>query len=309
MDISSAILRYFPGSVGKALTGFEGEPFEIRLRTNRPLAVLTGDKTIFLREDGSTAQLPAEGVTVTAEDIRRTFEAVTRYSIHTVQGQIAKGFITVAGGHRAGLSGTAVYSAEGRLENLRYINGINFRIAHEIHGAADEIVNRIMAGEPKSVLIIGEPCSGKTTVLRDLCRQMGDRFPVSLIDERGEIAAESGGVPQNDVGAGTDIFSGFSKPDGIISAVRSMSPRMIFCDEIGSDEDLAALELAARSGVRAAATLHCDSTEQLMRRQKIYRLVMSGVFEYCVLVQQRRIVRIIRSEELSPAAHKRSESR
>lgn len=309
MDNNSTLLRYFSGSIYKALLAFEGDPCEIRMRNGKPLSVMVADKSAFLCEDGSLTSVPDNAVIVSAEDIRRSFEAVSRYSIHSVQGQISKGFITVGGGHRAGLSGTAVYSADGRLENMKYISSINFRVAHEIIGAADEISNKVMSAGPRSILICGEPCSGKTTILRDLCRQIGDRYPVSLIDERGEIAAESAGIPQNRVGAHTDVYSGFTKPDGILTAVRVMSPRMIFCDEIGSDEDLAALELAARSGVKAAATVHCGTAGQLIRRPKIYRLITSGVFEYCVFVRERRITEIYRSDELTVAERRKGDGK
>lgn len=309
MDKNSTVLRYFSGSVYKALLAFEDEPCEIRLRTGKPLAVVMTDKSAFLCEDGSITGNGDKAVKVTGEDVRRCFEAVCRYSVHSVQSQISRGFVTVGGGHRAGLSGTAVYSSDDRLENVKYISGINFRVAHEIIGAADEIMHRVMNGGLKSVLICGEPCAGKTTVLRDLCRQIGDRYPVSLVDERCEIAAESAGIANNRVGFNTDVFSGYSKQDGILTALRVMSPRMIFCDEIGSDEDLNAIELAARSGVKTAASIHCGSPEQLARRQKIYRMISGGVFDYCVFVKDRKISDIYRRDELTVAERRKGDGK
>ncbi len=299
MEKNTEILRYFGGTVNKALHAASGEICEIRMRTGRPLAVTLTDKTAFLCEDGSFTGNSEKAVQITFEDIRRSFEAVCRYSVHSCQNQINNGFVTVGGGHRVGLCGTAVYSSDGRIENIKYINGINFRIAREILGSADIIMNRVMNGTPKSILICGVPGSGKTTVLRDLCRQMGNLYPVSLIDERGEIAAENGVHAHNDVGMCTDVFSGFSKADGINRAVRAMSPRMIFCDEIGSDADLDALENAARCGISTAATLHCSSPEQLLYRTRLSRMITGGVFEYCVFVRDRKISEIICRDELS----------
>lgn len=309
MDINSSVLHYFGGRIYKALATFSGELCEIRLRTGKPLAVSFPDKTAYLCENGSISQDGEKAVQVTAEDIRRTFEAVCRYSVHSCQSRINRGFVTVSGGHRAGLCGTAVYSGDGRIENIKYISGINFRIAREVLGSADEIMNRVMRGGPRSILICGEPCSGKTTVLRDLCRQIGDRYPVSLIDERGEIAAESGGTPYNRVGLNTDIFSGYTKSDGIITAVRVMSPRMIFCDEIGSEADLNALELAAVSGVKAAATIHCGSPEQLLGRQRVYRMITNGIFEYCVFIHERKITDIFRRDELAANGRRKGDAK
>lgn len=307
MDSNSTVLRYFSGSIYKALLSFEDEPCEIRLRTGKPLAAVLPDNSVFLCEDGSITSSADRALKVTGEDVRRCFEAVCRYSVHSVQSQISRGFVTVGGGHRAGISGTAVYSSSDRLENVKYINGINFRVAHEIIGAADEIMSHVMSGGLRSVLICGEPCAGKTTVLRDLCRQIGDKYPVSLVDERCEIAAQSAGTAGSRVGLNTDVFSGYSKRDGILTALRVMSPRMIFCDEIGSDDDLNAVELAARSGVKTAASIHCGSPEQLAHRPKIYRMITSGVFEYCVFVKDRKISGIYRSDELADAKQRKGD--
>ena len=301
--MDNSILRYFGGTVYKALAAYDdsrGNLCEIRLRAGKAVGITTEKGYYFLNANGLALAMkspsPQQMLTVTADDIRRTFEALCRFSVHSCQGQISRGFITVAGGHRAGICGTAVYSSDGRVENLKYISGINLRIAREIKGAADRLSDCVK--RPTGVLICGEPCSGKTTVLRDLCRQAGDRFPVSLIDERGEIAAACGGVPNNDVGANTDVLSGFTKGDGIITAVRSMSPRLIVCDEIGSEEDIRALRLAALSGVKAAAAVHCGLPDELMRRENLRRLIAEGVFEYIVFVHQREIVKIYSGREL-----------
>lgn len=297
--MDNSILRYFSGMALKSLAAYDersGKLWEIRLRSGRPLGITTEKGYAFLNSSGQAVSSPEQGIIITPDDIRRTFEALCRFSVHSCQSQIAEGFITVSGGHRAGICGTAVCSAEGRVENLKYISGINFRIAREIIGAADKLAD--CAASPSGVLICGEPCSGKTTVLRDLCRMAGNRYPVSLIDERSEIAAVSGGIPNNDVGANTDVLNGFSKSEGIITAVRSMSPRLIVCDEIGSDDDIRALRLAALSGVKTAASVHCGTPRELMRRDMLRRLISEGIFEHIAFVRQREIVRIYSGREL-----------
>ncbi len=296
-----SILRYFGAGLFKALSACDEELREIRMRAGGRLAVTVDKGYLYLSENGSLSDEPSKGIKISAEDIRRTFEALCRYSVHSFQSSINSGFITVPGGHRAGICGTAVIMADGKTENIKYISGINFRIAREIIGAADIFTKQYMNKNPCGTLIFGEPCSGKTTVLRDLCRQAGDRYPVSLIDERGELAAASGGIPNNSVGANTDVFSGFSKRDGIITALRSMSPRLIVCDEIGSDEDIAALRLAGLSGVKAAATVHCGTPEELVKRCGLAKLFGDGVFEYAVYVHEREIKRIYNSREIAIA--------
>lgn len=297
MAVNPSILRYFSQAVSRALSGTAAGINEIRLRTGQPLAVTLSDKTSFLTANGCLTEMPERALKITADDIRHCFEAVCRYSVHSCQNQINNGFVTVSGGHRAGLCGTAVYSSDGRIENIKYINGINFRIAGEAIGAADEIMQRIMRDGLKSIIVFGAPCSGKTTILRDLCRQVGDKYPVSLIDERFEIASVSGANVNNRVGANTDVFSGFTKPDGINTAVRVMSPRMIICDEIGSDEDISALKKARTSGVRIAASVHSGTVEELLTG-KVFSLIEEGMFEYAVYIRDRKISGIFTAQEL-----------
>ncbi len=297
MTAVSNVLRYFSPRVSKALTEVRGNISEIRLRSGEPLCVTLPDQYIYLTESGAYTTSAEKALRVTSEDIRHTFEAVCRYSVHSCQSQINNGFVTVSGGHRAGLCGTAVYSPSGKIENLKYINAINFRIAGEVLGAADEISRSLMKNGLKSVLIFGAPCSGKTTILRDLCRQVGDKYPVSLVDERFEIASVSGGNANNQVGANTDVFSGFSKTDGILTAIRVMSPRMIVCDEIGSDSDISALRQAWISGVKIAASMHSGSVRELTD-SSIYPLIACKAFDFAALIEDRHIKRIYKSEEL-----------
>lgn len=297
MTAVTNVLRYFSPRVSKALTEVSGNISEIRLRSGEPLSITLPDKYVYVTENGGYTASADNALRVTMEDIRHSFEAICRYSVHSCQSQINNGFVTVSGGHRAGFCGTAVYSPLGKIENLKYINGINFRIAGEILGAADEIICKVMKDGLKSVLIFGAPCSGKTTILRDLCRQVGDKYPVSLVDERFEIASVSGGTVNNHIGANTDVFSGFSKSDGIVTAVRVMSPRMIVCDEIGSDNDISALRQAWISGVKIAAAMHGGSVRELLYGG-VYPLIACKAFEYAVFAEDRHIKRIYKAEEL-----------
>lgn len=295
---NTSVLRYFSGKVNKALALANGDISEIRMRTGRPLGVTIHGQSRFLCENGSITDSPCAGIMISPEDIQRCFEALCRYSVHSCQNQINSGFITVAGGHRAGICGSAVYSADGKIENIRNISSINFRIAREVYGASDRIINEIMSEGLKSILICGAPGAGKTTVLRDLCRAVGNRYAVSLVDERCEIAAVCGSKPYNDIGANTDVLSGFSKKDGILTAVRAMAPKMIICDEIGSEDDMLALMTAASSGVKAAATMHCGSIKELFANKNIKNLVESGLFDYIIMLDSRIIKGIYRCSEL-----------
>lgn len=296
--MDNTILRYFGGNILKGLTACKEDISEIRLRTGKALSVTAADRYAFLTERGIVTDDPSAAVKISSEDIRRCFEAICRYSVHSCQGQINQGFITVSGGHRAGICGTAVYSPSGKIENVKYICSINFRIAKQIIGAAENIYKRVMRDGLKNILICGAPCSGKTTALRDLCRITGNEYPTALIDERGELAAMNGGICGNDVGYHTDVFSGYSKPDGIITAIRVMSPRMIFCDELGSEADADAIRLAASSGVKSAASVHCSSVSELLQHAAAKKLIDSRIVDYAVFIRQRQITDIYSYENL-----------
>lgn len=225
---------------------------EIRLRAGRPSVEVNvfGDMKVCS---------PA----FTAEEIADCFAEICRYSVYSFEEEIAQGFITLDGGHRVGICGTAV-TKDGRIASLKDISGLNIRIAHQIYGCADELYERFFSRGLHSLLVAGKPMSGKTTVLRDLARQLGKHRRVVLIDSRNELSASVRGTPSFDIGLNTDVLCGCEKSSGIMLSIRSMSPEVIICDEIGDDE--AAVEQAMFCGVKIIASAHADSTEQLKKR-------------------------------------------
>ena len=124
------------------------------------------------------------------------------------------------------------------------------------------------ADNPMSLLIASPPSGGKTTVLRDL-QKLGERWRVALIDERNEFAATVAGEPQNLIGVMTDVFNSYNKYEGIMTAVKVMSPQILICDEIGSSEDNEALQYALNSGVKLIASCHASSLDELKKRRYI----------------------------------------
>ena len=144
---------------------------EIRLRANLPVAVYTGKETYFVKEQGRLTQrfdrtLPI----VSSQEILDSFHHCCSYSVYSHQHEIRQGFVTMAGGHRVGVCGTAVYE-ENRVSGIRDISSLNIRIAREVYGAADELLGELDK-EISGLLIAGPPSSGKTTILRDLARQL-----------------------------------------------------------------------------------------------------------------------------------------
>ena len=137
----------------------------------------------------------------------------------------------------------------------------------------------------KSVLICGAPCSGKTTILRDLARLISYTNKVSLIDTRLELASCDKGIAQFDIGL-SDVFSAYNKTDGFEHAVRCMSPEYIICDEI-SFEDINAVENAAKCGVKVIASAHWRNKNELISKPDLLKLAKSRCFGTFVFLKDR----------------------
>ena len=176
----------------------------------------------------------------------------------------------------------------GTVRAFRDISSVNLRIAHEVRGAADEIYTRLFNNGAVSAIIAGPPLSGKTTLLRDLARRLsgpsdGNFFRVAVVDERGEIAASSGGCPQCDVGF-SDVLTGYPTDAGILTALRTLSPQMIICDEIGSLSEAKRISEGMSSGVNFLVSVHVGKNEDLRRRPAVSELISSGVFSKLVML-------------------------
>lgn len=274
---------------------------EIRMRTNKPLSVYSCNNSRYLTSCGALSEFSQQGYIVTSQDINDTYNIACQYSVHSFQRELSKGFITVNGGHRVGLCGTAVYT-DNQLMNIKNISSVNFRIARQINGCADEVCNSIFASGVQSLLIVGPPSSGKTTILKDICRQLGKRHKISIIDERGEIASVYNGIAQNDIGINTDVLDGYNKAEGIETAVRVMSPEIIVCDEIGNSEDVSAVIHSMNCGVKLIATAHAISIRELLRKPSVNEIIRYGVFDNIVFLSDTntpgKIKKIIRTDSI-----------
>ena len=212
---------------------------EIRIRVERVILLKTRQADIVIDYQ------------VSSGEILQTLEKLCENSIYAYKNQICEGFLTIKGGHRIGITGTAVMEGE-KVINLKYITSLNFRIAREIINCSQSLLKEIIDIENNTIyntLIVSPPGKGKTTMLRDIIRNISNgitsiRFKgmtCGVVDERGEIAAMYKGAPQNDIGMRTDVVENVSKAKGMKMLIRSMAPEVIACDEIGSKEDIQAI--------------------------------------------------------------------
>ena len=251
------------------------EAEEIRLRTGRAPAIAA-----------ASGEHDLDGPPVTPDDILDTLTRAARGSLHTFAGELAAGFLTAAGGYRLGVCGRAAMSG-GECVGLREFSSLDLRISKEVRGAADDISGEICSGgRVRSTLIVSPPGGGKTTLLRDLVRTVSDLgFRVSLVDERGEIAACSGGVPGFDVGMRTDVLSGAPKAWSALTLLRAMNPQVLALDEITDPADARVLLHASGCGTAVFATVHAASPEEAAARPALARVI--HIFEKAVLIERR----------------------
>ena len=221
------ILEYFPVRIGQvisnSLNNDEKESLEeIRIRVNRPIILKVRNNNKILN------------YIITTQDILEIMEKITENSMYSYQKQICSGYITLKGGHRVGISGNVVME-EDKVININYIYSLNFRIARQIIGVSEKILSEVINNDNiYNTLIISPPGAGKTTILRDLIRNISKIKTVGVVDERGEITAMYKNEPQNDMGLKVDILSNVSKSVGMKMLVRSMAPDIICADEIGT---------------------------------------------------------------------------
>lgn len=257
---------------------------ELRLRRGRSLSAVLYGREYFLTYDGRFMNSTDGAVEVTTEDISQVFTRAFRGSVHSFPREMAQGYITCEGGNRVGFCGTAVSDRVGEVTSVKDISSINIRVAREVIGCAEPIFDRAFSGGLASLVIASPPCGGKTTVLRDLCRLLGERRRVSIIDERGEVASVYDGEPQNNVGARSDIFNAYDKSAAVVTAVKVMSPDVLICDEIGAKGDIEALEYALNSGVRLVCTCHAADFDDLKKRPAVGRLMKQGYFDFAAML-------------------------
>lgn len=257
---------------------------EIRIKSGKPviLNLSYGEKVLDYR--------------TTSEDLKFMMAKVSNYSLYAFEEEIKQGYITLKGGHRVGLAGECVIS-NGEVRTIKNISSLNIRICREIIGSSNKIMNLITNNNRVyNTLIVSPPKCGKTTILRDIAKNISNGMykinlsgkKVTIVDERSEIAACYNGVPQMNVGIRTDILDNCLKKSGMIMAIRSLSPEVLICDEIGTKGDLEALNMAFNSGVNVIVTVHGYDIADVYGRAVFKGLIDNCILERIILLSNRK---------------------
>lgn len=263
------------------------ETSEVRLRVQRPVALWRGGRTWFVTAAHGVVQNPAAGVCAEKSDLAESFRMLCSYSVYSHQAQIREGYVTLRGGHRAGLAGTALLQ-NGAVTGMRDITSLNLRIARQMDGCARELLRQ--AGSLRGgLLLAGPPASGKTTLLRDIARQLssgllGEFCKVTVVDERGELCGVQQAAYGSNLGPCCDVLDGFPKAAGMLLALRTLSPEYLLCDELGTAQETEALLQCVNAGATVIASVHAGSLQELVKRPQGRALLQTGAFETIALL-------------------------
>ena len=272
------MLSFLPKNVQNALKHINLEYlYELRLRADKPIMVNYKGKYQYLSGFGVTERRE-KALKCTAFDIEDSVYRAGNFSVYSVEEQIKQGFITAKGGIRLGLAGEYVFD-NGKPLTIRHFTSLCVRIPHEIYGCAQEIYDICMSDKVYNLLIASPPGLGKTTILRDLGRIIGEKTRKNLLvcDERGEISV-------GNMGESCDIVKYADKATAFTAGIRALRPDIIITDEL-SEHDCISLKKAIEAGVQVIATAHFYDISYI-------KPPFSEIFEQFVLLDQEEIGKI-----------------
>lgn len=293
MDRKEELVKIFPKDIRNILRRLPvdfRQVQEIRLRVQAPLLIIYYNQEYYITSEGTLSKQAENAYRVTKQELKEMLEYMSSYSLYAFEEELKQGFITIQGGHRIGIAGKTVTDENG-IRGMKFISFINVRLSHQVRGCASKVLPYLYQnGQMLHTLIISPPRCGKTTLLRDLIRQISNGtgpeagMTVGVVDERSEIGACFQGVPQNELGIRTDILDCCPKAQGMMMLIRTMSPQVVAIDEIGSREELEAMEYVMNCGCKLIATVHGSSIEDIRQKPVLRHMVHERWFERYILL-------------------------
>jgi len=300
-DIMGQVLQILPSSARtrfiNTFKDFSGVQ-EIRLRAGKPLITIYNSEEYFLGINSGLTHNIKKAYYVSVSELREAMEYISNYSRYAFEEELRQGFITVQGGHRIGVAGRILWE-NGRVKNMNNISFINIRVAHQMTGCSERVIQYIRCGDGiYNTLLISPPRCGKTTLLRDIIRVLSDGcnnnrgMVVGVVDERSELGACYKGCPQNNLGIRSDVLDGCPKAEGMMMLVRSMAPEVIAVDEIGSNKDVEAIKYVMNCGINVIATAHGLDMAEIRNKPVLGNLVKEHAFKRYILLEAGKTGRI-----------------
>ncbi len=275
METLKRLAALLPEDAARLMEERAGGITEVRLRAGRPVQLVwVGGEAL-------------RGEPLSADGLRRIAAALMDYSYYARESELNQGFFTMNDGSRVGVCGRM--ACDGGEWRLTEIGSACVRVARPVPGCADALMEVVDGPRGlRSTLILSRPGMGKTTLLRDVARQLSESGRrVGLADERHELAACRMGAPTLDVGPRADVVDGGPKPRAIAALIRAMAPEAIVADEIGGLGDARALAEAARCGVAVVASAHAEDFDEALGRAALREALLGGTIRNVVLLGDR----------------------
>lgn len=289
-EIPKEVTDILPRNMLQVIEGVEtkNQVEEIRIRLDKNIHIVCSSEDFLILYK------------VTKSDIEGILNLATNYSFYANEESLLKGFITLKGGHRIGFSGSVIKEND-KIISIRNINSLNIRIAREIVGVSRFVMPYILNKDKiLNTLIVSPPKVGKTTLLRDISREISTNKEgyigkrVCIVDERKEIAALHNGISRLDVGQKSDVLEGIDKAYGMNMLIRAMSPQVIITDEVGKIEDISSLENCVLSGVNVISSAHGESMQDILNRKEFVSIIKKGIFDRYIFLENKKGIRQIK---------------
>jgi stage III sporulation protein AA len=269
---------------------------EIRIRAGRPVIFWNHKRELFLKKNGTLSYDALDAYIPCAKEILNILDRMTEHSMYAYQKQLTHGYVTLEGGHRVGVIGKVLVEG-GEIKTLFEFTGLNFRVGRQVMGCSQKLIPYILKErQVQNTLILSPPGAGKTTMLRDLAKQLSDGIPqmeisgmkVGIVDERYEIRGPEAEGLNYDLGMRTDVLSGSPKDLGILMMMRTMSPHVILTDEIGDDRDFYAIQKMMHAGIKIITSYHGNSILEEKKRHGLQKFIQDQLFDRIVVLSARQ---------------------